>query len=63
MSGWGQNAKYSLRADVFCFASNNGHPPRGGISADQLPMGNRVGLILGRSNRVSHNFRVCCRVR
>src|ERR1039457_7085539 len=21
----GQNAKYSLRADVFCFASNNGH--------------------------------------
>jgi len=21
----GQNAKYSLRADVFCFVSNNGH--------------------------------------
>jgi hypothetical protein len=25
MSVVGQNAKYSLRADVFCFASNNGH--------------------------------------
>jgi hypothetical protein len=25
MSEMGQNAKYSLRADVFCCASNNGH--------------------------------------
>ena len=25
MSALGQNAKYSERADVFCFASNNGH--------------------------------------
>jgi hypothetical protein len=27
MSGLGQNAKYSLRADVFCLASHNGHCP------------------------------------
>ena len=25
ISEMGQNAKYSLRADVFCFASNNRH--------------------------------------
>jgi hypothetical protein len=25
MSHLGQNAKYPLRADVFCFASSNGH--------------------------------------
>jgi hypothetical protein len=25
MSGWGQKAKYSLRADVFRFGPNNGH--------------------------------------
>jgi hypothetical protein len=25
MSGWGQNAKYSYRADVFSFTSDNGH--------------------------------------
>src|ERR1700686_4631843 len=29
MSVLGQNAKYSLRADVFCFASNNGHRSTG----------------------------------
>ena len=29
MSPSGQTAKYSLRADVFCFASNNGHRSTG----------------------------------
>jgi hypothetical protein len=34
---WVQKAKYSLRADVFCFASNNGHrstPPPSPFCAD-----------------------------
>ena len=42
-----------LKADIARYSRhvsrvpNNRHPPRGGLSADHPPMGNRVGLILG----------------
>src|SRR3984957_4915543 len=47
MSALGQNAKYSLRADVFCFASNNRHPSLGSAG----PFGARL-----RSRRSFDHF-------
>src|ERR1700721_2689791 len=47
MSALGQNAKYSLRAEVFCFASNNRHPSLGSAG----PFGARL-----RSRRSFDHF-------